>query len=174
MLGSVTANARAEKRMVSGIQDAGHCAGSEEVYLGLRGIRTLEVRLQRHWASGLKVANWLAGRKEVARVLHPALESFPGHDIWRRDFSGASGLFSVALNPTAKENVAACLDSLRLFGMGFSWGGFESLIVPFDPASSRTATTWSGEGPTLRLHIGLEDPDDLIADLEQGFAKLGV
>jgi cystathionine beta-lyase len=130
------------------------------------------VRLAQHHASGLEIAEWLKGRPEVARVLHPALPDFPGHDIWRRDFKGASGLFSLILKPCPAKAVAAMLDGLALFGMGYSWGGFESLIIPFDPRSYRTATQWHAEGPALRLHIGLEDPADLKADLEAGFARL--
>ena len=172
MLGTVTGNARAEKALVAGIQEMGLCAGTEEIYLGLRGVRTLDVRLQRHWESGLKVARWLAERPEVDRVLHPALESDPGHAIWKRDFTGASGLFSAILKPTDKPSLCRFLESLRLFGMGFSWGGYESLIIPFDPSGYRTAVPWNEKGPAIRIHIGLEDPADLIADLEQGLAKL--
>jgi cystathionine beta-lyase len=118
------------------------------------------------------MARWLESRPEVARVLHPALESHPGHAIWKRDFTGASGLFSIVLKPVAPKAVDALLDAVTLFGMGFSWGGFESLIIPFDCDSYRTATKWSPGGPTLRLHIGLENIDDLKADLERGFAAL--
>jgi cystathionine beta-lyase len=150
----------------------GLCVGPDDMYLGLRGLRTMGVRLAQHQVSGIKVARWLAGRPEVARVLHPALSSDPGHALWKRDFAGASGLFAVVLMPVAAEAVAAMLDGLELFGMGYSWGGFESLILPFDPSEYRTATKWQGEGPALRLHIGLEDVDDLKADLEAGFARL--
>jgi cystathionine beta-lyase len=130
------------------------------------------VRLAQHCQSGLKVARWLQERPEVARVLHPALASCPGHDTWQRDFSGASGLFSIVFKPVAKPAVHAFLNELSLFGIGASWGGFESLAIPFDCSSIRTATTWAPEGPTVRLHIGLEDPDDLIRDLERGLAAL--
>jgi cystathionine beta-lyase len=108
----------------------------------------------------------------VARVLHPALESDPGHAIWKRDFKGASGLFSLILKPFSDQALAAMLDGLELFGMGYSWGGFESLILPFDPSAYRTATKWKADGPAIRLHIGLEDVEDLKADLEAGFARL--
>jgi len=173
MLGAVTANARAAEIVVPGIQNLGHCAGSEEVYLGMRGMRTLEVRMRQHWHAGLEVARWLDARGEVDRVLHPALESFPGHDVWKRDFSGASGLFSFILKaPVSRRQVHAFLNALRLFGMGFSWGGFESLAVPFDPSSYRTATTWSEPGQGIRIHIGLEDTKDLMADLDQAFAAM--
>jgi cystathionine beta-lyase len=118
------------------------------------------------------MARWLAARPEVARVLHPALESDPGHAIWKRDFSGSSGLFSVILNPASNKALAAMLDGLGLFGMGYSWGGFESLVIPFDCATYRTVTEWKPGGPALRFHIGLEDMDDLKRDLEAGFARL--
>jgi cystathionine beta-lyase len=140
------------------------------VYLALRGLRTLAVRLARHHQSGLAVAQWLAARPEVLRVLHPALETDPGHAIWKRDFSGASGLFSIVLKPAPQRAVDAFLDAVRLFGMGYSWGGFESLVIPFDCDAYRTATAWAPGGPTLRLHIGLEDVEDLKADLARGFA----
>jgi cystathionine beta-lyase len=135
-------------------------------------LRSLGVRLARHQASSIALAEWLAKRPEVARVIHPALPSDSGHAIWKRDFTGSSGLFAVVLKPASKKAVAAMLDGLELFGMGYSWGGFESLIIPFDPSTYRTATHWNGEGPALRLHVGLEDVDDLKADLEAGFARL--
>lgn len=150
----------------------GYSAAPDDCYLGLRGLRTLSVRLGRHQESGLALARWLEERPEVAQVLHPALPSHPGHALWRRDFTGASGLFSVVLNPVPDAAVAAMLDGLQLFGMGFSWGGFESLILPVRPEASRTATRWRARGPVLRLHVGLEDPADLIADLERGFERL--
>jgi cystathionine beta-lyase len=108
----------------------------------------------------------------VLRVLHPGLPDDPGHAIWKRDFSGASGLFGVILKPVSEEALAAFLDGLELFGMGFSWGGFESLVIPFDPTVYRTATRWPPDGSALRFHIGLEDPEDLKADLEAGFARM--
>jgi len=130
------------------------------------------VRLARHMESGLRIARWLEKRPEVLRVLHPGLESDPGHKIWRRDFAGACGLFSIVLKPTPDQRVHAFMNELALFGMGFSWGGFESLVILFDCGEYRTATKWTPGGPTLRFHIGLEDPDDLIADLECGFAAM--
>ena len=114
------------------------------------------------------MAQWLARRPEVARVLHPALPDDPGHAIWKRDFTGASGLFSIVLKPAPQQAVDALLDTVKLFGMGYSWGGYESLMIPFDCAVYRTATTWAPDGPTLRLHIGLESVDDLKADLDRG------
>jgi len=172
MLGAITTTEAAWPAIARAHEDFGLCCGPEDVYLGLRGLRSLGVRLARHQASGIELARWLSSRPEVARVLHPALPSDPGHALWKRDFTGASGLFSIELKPVPHEAVAAMLDGLELFGMGYSWGGFESLILPFDPTAYRTATQWHGEGPALRLHIGLEDVEDLKADLDAGFARL--
>lgn len=172
MLGAITAGEAAWPSIKRAHEDLGLCPGPEDTYLGLRGIRTLGVRLDQHQRAGLEIAEWLRGRPEVARVIHPGLPDDPGHAIWRRDFTGASGLFAVILKPVPAAAVAAMLDGLKLFGMGYSWGGFESLIIPFDPAAYRTATKWQAEGPALRLHIGLEDIEDLKADLEAGFARL--
>jgi cysteine-S-conjugate beta-lyase len=172
MLGAITATERASAAVCKAHEDLGLCPGPEDVYLGLRGLRSLGVRLERHQKSGLELARWLAGRPEVARVIHPALPSDPGHALWARDFTGASGLFSIVLKPVPRAKLAAMVDGLNLFGMGYSWGGFESLILPFDPSTYRTATKWRAEGPALRLHVGLEDVDDLKADLEAGFARL--
>ena len=172
MFGTISANAKAWPVVTETIRLLGVCAGPDDVYLALRGTRTLAVRLAQHHRSGLEMARWLAARPEVARVLHPGLESDPGHTIWKRDFSGASGLFSIVLKPVPQKAVDALLDTVTLFGMGFSWGGYESLIVPFDCDAYRTATKWSPGGPTLRLHIGLENVDDLKADLDRGFAAL--
>lgn len=172
MLGAVTSNARAARHIARAKELLGICPGSEETYLGMRGLRTLATRLAQHQRSALDMARWLEGRPEVARVLHPGLPSHPQHDLWKRDFVGASGLFSVILKPVEKTALAAMLDGLKLFGMGFSWGGYESLVIPFDPTDYRTATRWEAEGPALRFHIGLEDIDDLKADLEAGFQRL--
>jgi cysteine-S-conjugate beta-lyase len=169
MFGTISANARAWPLVAEAIQLLGVCAGPDDVFLAIRGLRTLAVRLAQHHRSGLEMARWLAARPEVVRVLHPALESDPGHAIWKRDFTGASGLFSIVLKPASQKAVDALLDTVELFGMGYSWGGFESLVIPFDCASYRTATRWSPGGPTLRLHIGLENVDDLKADLARGF-----
>ena len=172
MLGAITANARTAKLVEETRATLGGCPGSEETYLGLRGLRTLAVRLERHQRSALEVARWLAGRPEIERILHPALPSDPGHALWKAQYTGASGLFSIILKPAPRKAVAAMLDGLELFGMGYSWGGFESLIVPFNPTRYRTATTWTAEGPALRLHIGLDDVGDLTADLAAGFERL--
>ncbi len=178
MLGSVTANAEHARTLRDHVQSLGICAGSEEVYLGLRGLRTLDVRLERHHRNSLAVAQWLATQPGVARVLHPALETHPTHALWLRDFSGASGLFGVILNTSDEEAVTRFCDALHLFGMGYSWGGYESLVVPFDLARLRSATPWPRDGmpdgACLRFHIGLEDPGDLVADLASGFHAAGL
>ncbi|MEZ0279145.1 cystathionine beta-lyase [Methyloceanibacter sp.] len=172
MLGAITTTEAVTKTVAKAHEELGVCPGPEDAYLGLRGLRSLGVRLERHQRSGLEIAEWLAARPEVARVLHPALPTDPGHAIWCRDFRGASGLFSIVLQPASHEALARMLDGLKLFGMGYSWGGFESLILPFDPSVYRTATKWKAEGPALRLHIGLEDVEDLKADLDAGLARL--
>jgi cystathionine beta-lyase len=172
MFGCVSANAKTLPALKNTVYIMGLCVGPDDMYLALRGLRTMGVRLARHYESGIRVARWLSDRPEVLRVLHPALESDPGHKIWQRDFSGACGLFSIVLKPTSEKSVYAFMNALALFGMGYSWGGFESLVILFDCAEYRTATKWSPGGPTLRFHIGLEDPGDLIADLERGFAAL--
>jgi len=172
MIGTVSANAARWPELRDTVGTLGLCVGPDDIYLALRGLRTLGVRLDRHQESGLKIARWLAARNEVLRVLHPALETDPGHAIWRRDFSGASGLFSIVLKPVAEKAVHAFLDALQLFGLGFSWGGYESLVIAFDCSEYRTATKWAPGGPALRFHVGLEDCSDLIADLECGFAAL--
>ena len=169
MFGTISANAKTWPTVAESIRLLGVCAGPDDVFLAIRGLRTLSVRLAQHHRSGLEMARWLAARPEVTRVLHPALEDDPGHAIWKRDFTGASGLFSVVLRPSPQESVDAMLNTLTLFGMGYSWGGFESLVIPFDCASYRTATKWSPGGPTLRFHIGLENVGDLKADLARGF-----
>jgi cystathionine beta-lyase len=172
MLGVVAANARCWPALNDTVFTMGLCVGPDDMYLGMRGLRTMAVRLAHHNQAGLKVARWLAQRPEVLRVFHPALESCPGHAIWKRDFTGASGLFSIALKPVPEAAVHAFIDALTLFGIGASWGGFESLAIPFDCDDVRTATSWKPGGPAVRFHIGLEDVDDLIADLERGFAAM--
>ena len=152
--------------------DMGVTLSSDDAFLALRGLRTLAVRLQRHTESSLAIARWLAARPEVDEVIHPALPGSRGHALWQRDFTGACGLFGVMLKPAAKPRVDALLDGLQLFRMGWSWGGFESLIIRAHPERLRTATRWEARGPYLRLHVGLEDPQDLIADLAAGFERL--
>jgi len=172
LLGLTSANGRSWPSLRRTFDQFATCAGPEDVFLALRGLRTMALRLREHEAQALDMARWLAARPEVARVLHPALETDPGHAIWKRNFRGSSGLFSVVLESCSERAVAAMLDGLELFGMGYSWGGFESLVIPFDCASYRTATAWEPGGHALRFHIGLEDLDDLKADLEAGFARL--
>ena len=172
MLGVITTSEDTFLRVKRASALIGSAAGPDDCYLALRGLRTLGVRLARHAQTALTVARWLETRPEVVAVLHPALPSCPGHDVWRRDFSGSNGLVSVVLKNVPRQALAAMLDGMRLFKMGFSWGGYESLIIPFDPRATRTATRWPHAGPCLRLHCGLEDVDDLLADLEDGFARL--
>ena len=170
MLGSTVCNEKTWGQFKQTFETMGQFAGPDDMYLALRGLRTMSVRLERHMRNATAMAEWLRGRSEVESVLYPALSNAPGHAVWKRDFTGASGLFSVVLKPASEQALAAMLDDLSLFGMGFSWGGFESLVVPFKPV--RTATTWTAPGPCLRFHIGLESPDDLIDDLKQGFERL--
>jgi cystathionine beta-lyase len=172
MLGLITTTAGTFEPVKATVAALGYAAGAQECYLGHRGIRTLSARLARHQESGLKLAGWLKARPEVAAVLHPAFPDCPGHALWKRDFTGASGLFSIVLRDYPRPAVAALLDGMELFGLGFSWGGYESLVVPAYPEKIRTATRWPHGGPVLRLHVGLEDPDDLIADLAGGFRRL--
>ena len=172
MLGIVVTNEQYWLKLRRAVADYGYCVSPDDCYLALRGLRTIGVRMRAQQQSALRIARWLQARPEVARVLYPALESDPGHAIWKRDFSGAASLFGVILKPASDRGVAALIDSLALFGIGSSWGGFESLAIRADPEKIRTATRWNAEGPLLRLHIGLEDPEDLIADLEQGLAQM--
>jgi cysteine-S-conjugate beta-lyase len=170
MLGSATANAQHFSRLQRTAWDLGHAVSPDDAWLGSRGLRTLAVRLKQHEENALAVARWLKSRPEVGRVLHPAFPDCPGHEFWKRDFSGASGLFSFELKGADEKTRAAFIDSLTLFGIGFSWGGYESLVLPADPVR----TVSEAPAPNLvRLHIGLEDPEDLIADLEAAFAQAG-
>ncbi len=172
MLGAVITTEESFLPVRSAVAELGHCAGPDDVFFALRGMRTLSVRLERHQKNALEVARWLQTRPEVSRVLYPALPEDPGHALWKRDFLGACGLFGVILKAAPKEAVYAMIDALDLFGIGASWGGFESLIQPAYPERIRTATRWDAEGPLIRIHVGLEDPQDLIADLAQGFERL--
>ena len=171
MMGSATAAPGFHARLRRTATQLGQCVSPDDAYLASRGLRTLGVRLRQHHEGGLAVARWLAEQPQVARVLHPALPGCPGHELWQRDFSGASGLFSFVLEGGGEAARDALIDGLKLFGIGFSWGGFESLALPVDPAGIRTATRWQAEGPVVRLHIGLEDPADLIADLANGLKR---
>jgi cystathionine beta-lyase len=170
MLGAVAATNSTWMPLKETVFEMGLCVGPHDMFLGLRGLRTMGVRLAQHYASGMKVARWLEARPEILRVLHPAIASHPGHAIWKRDFTGACGLFSVVFKPATPDAVNAFLNKLTLFGIGASWGGFESLAIPVDCTPVRSATRWAPGGPTVRFHIGLEDVSDLIADLEEGLA----
>ncbi len=170
MMGYVAANGSHGERLRHTHGDLGLSVGGDDCFLAMRGLRTLPTRLARHQESGLRLARWFAAQPEVARVLYPALESDPGHALWKRDFKGACGLFGVVLKPVSHQALAAMMDGLEYFGMGWSWGGFESLIVPSH--IQRTAQPFAAEGPVIRIHAGLEDASDLLADLEAGFERL--
>lgn len=171
MLGSVTAAPSHWRRLRETSFQLGQVSSPDDAWLGSRGLRTMTVRLNQHEQSALKIARWLETRPEVARVLHPALPSCPGHDVFMRDFTGSTGLFSFVLNGGDEAARAALIDALAHFGIGYSWGGFESLAIPADPERHRSATTPDFAGPLVRLQIGLEDPDDLIADLANGLQR---
>ncbi len=172
MLGAVTATAECFDRLRDVSRWLGQCAGPDDLYLGQRGIRTLGVRLREHQRRGIDLANWLKARPEVIRVMHPALPDDPGHELWKRDFTGASGLFGFVMESCTPEQLSAYMNGLEHFGMGASWGGYESLLIPTDPEESRTATEWNPGGQSMRVHAGLEDLDDLTADLERAFERL--
>jgi len=172
MLGIINATEKVFYDLRDSVRLSGQCAGPDVVFLGLRGLRTLPTRLKQHYQSGLEVAEWIAQRPEVARVIHPAMPHDPGHAIWKRDFTGASGLFAFILNEYTDDALSAFFNRSKLFGLGYSWGGFESLMIPFDPRSYRTATEWDVSGQAVRIHVGLEDTADLIADLETCFDQL--
>jgi cysteine-S-conjugate beta-lyase len=169
VLGLVSANEKCWTQIKQTFLMLGICAGPDDVYQVLRGLRTMGIRLERHQKSALEVARWMEGKPGVARVLHPALESHPGHALWKRDFSGASGLFSFVLAGGGEKAQHAFLDALEIFGLGYSWGGYESLAVPVF-LRDRTIAKGPHEGPLIRLQIGLEDVDDLKADIERGLA----
>lgn len=172
MLGTVAVKGDAFMPLFETTTMLGLCASPMDCYDALKGLRTLEVRLRQHEQSALVVAKWLAGRPDVSKVYHPALEGSPGHSIWCRDFTGSSGLFAFALSPRLAGHSAAFVNALAHFGIGPSWGGFESLALPVVPASTRSAVSWAGPKTIIRLHIGLEEPQDLIGDLERAFSKI--
>jgi cystathionine beta-lyase len=172
MIGLVVTNEECWLPVRRTITEYGFIAGPDDCYLTLRGFRTIGVRMKQQMANALRVARWLEERSEVARVIYPALESDPGHAIWKRDFDGAASLFAVVLKPVCADALAAFVDGLELFGIGSSWGGYESLVTVVHADALRTATRWNPGGPALRLHIGLEDPDDLMADLDRAFKAL--
>jgi len=172
LLGVVVSNAETWPALHRLWTDIGVTASSDDCFLGLRGLRTLAVRLAQHQQSALRIAQWLTQQPEVKEVIYPALPGARGHDLWKRDFSGATGLFAVVLKPGLDAGLPAMLDNMRLFKMGMSWGGFESLIIPIYPERIRSATHWSPGGTCLRLHVGLENADDLVADLADGLQRL--
>ncbi|SFC62393.1 cystathionine beta-lyase [Tropicimonas isoalkanivorans] len=171
MLGVLTTTAKMYDRLRAATQDLGGCAGVEECNLALRGLRTLQARLSQQGDTAFALAQWLESRDEVARVLYPALSGFPGHDLWKRHFDGASGVFTIELTDRDPEAARRFIDALALFSIGFSWGGYESLVLPVN-TKSRTLPNWQNLGPMVRLQIGMEDPEDLRADLEQALAAI--
>lgn len=172
LMGAILTNESTYSRIHEFYRRFGLTVGADDAYLALRGLRTLSARLERHQRTAHALTDWFATQPEVAEILYPARPGAPGHDLWRRDFTGACGLFGVVLHPQSDEALRAMLDGMTCFGMGYSWGGYESLILRSNPASYRTATQWSRQGPLLRIHAGLEHVSDLIADLEAGFARL--
>ena len=170
IIGAVVANERAWPGLWAAARDLGQTTSPDDLFLTVRGMRTLAIRLEKQGAAALAIARALEKRPEVARVLHPALESFPTHALWKRDFTGSSGLFGVEFAPCTPKQVSAFFDGFSLFGIGYSWGGFESLAVPANLRHGRTVSAWTGN-PLFRLHIGLEDPEDLLADLDAAFAR---
>jgi len=173
LMGVIVTNEKHWLPVRRAVAEYGFCVSPDDCYLALRGFRTIGVRMKQQMANALVVARWLAVHPKVQRVLYPALESDPGHAIWKRDFDGAASLFGMVLHPADRPGVAAFVNALKLFGIGSSWGGYESLVTAPHPEKIRTATTWNAGGPLIRLHIGLEDPADLIADLEQALLHLG-
>jgi len=172
VMGVITCKAEHYKRLHQTYRNMGMTPSGENCFLALRGLRTMAVRLAAHYDNALKMAAWLKTRAEVTEIFYPALAESPGHALWKRDCTGASSLFSFALKPVDERKLAAFFDGLELFGMGYSWGGYESLLVPVQLEKSRTATTWDHAGPLLRIHVGLEHIDDLISDLAAGFARM--
>jgi len=174
MMGAISYAKNVAPRVEKTYRGLGQCIGPDDAYLMLRGLRTMSVRLKQHEAAGLEISKWLDARDEIENVLNPALPGTPGHKFWKRDFTGSNGLFGVEFKSGTEAQLAAFCDTLKLFAMGFSWGGYESLIVPCDLTHARTATKSLPKGPLFRIHVGLEDPADLIADLERGFAAYHV
>lgn len=170
ILGAVVANERAWPGLCAVARDLGQTTSPDDLFLMVRGMRTLALRLEKQGRDALAIARWLEGRPEVSRVLHPGLESDPGHALWKRDCRGASGLFAMEMQPSTPAQTAALVDGLQLFGIGYSWGGFESLAIPANLRHGRSVRPWKG-GPLVRLHIGLEDAEDLVADLDQALAR---
>ncbi|MFW0776864.1 MAG: cystathionine beta-lyase [Rickettsiales bacterium] len=171
VMGCITCNADRYRDLLLNYRSLGACPTGDNCYMVLRGLRTMEVRMERQFKNALKVAEWLKEQPAVEEVLYPALPGAPGHDLWKRDFTGGASLFAIAMKGGDMNAVAAMVDDLKLFGIGYSWGGFESLIMPNNLEKSRTASTWDYSGPGIRIHIGLEHPDDLITDLKAGLER---
>ena len=174
MLGVITTNKKYAKQIRESAHNLGSCPGPEDIYLGIRGLKTLSIRLKKHQENAMKIIEWLLRQREVNRVLYPALPDNPGYKIWKKDFNGASGLFGVVLENTRKDLIYKMLNNLKLFNMGYSWGGYESLILPVNPEKIRDTYKWNHMDLTLRIHAGLEDPDDLINDLKDNFNILKI
>lgn len=172
MLGAAVATAPAWQTLHRTSSTLGICVSPDDAYVVLRGLRSLAARLRQHESAAARIVDWLERRDEVAQILYPARKDHPGHNVWKRDFSGSNGLLTVGFREASAPRIDRLVDSLALFGIGASWGGYESLALPFDPAPVRSATTWGGPNPLLRLHVGLEDPDDLIADLDAALRSL--
>ena len=174
MLGVITTNKKYAKQIRESAHNLGSCPGPEDIYLGIRGLKTLSIRLKKHQENAMKIIEWLLKQREVNRVLYPALPDNPGYKIWKKDFKGASGLFGVVLENTRKDLIYKMLNNLKLFNMGYSWGGYESLILPVNPEKIRDTYKWNHMDLTLRIHAGLEDPEDLINDLKDNFNILKI
>ncbi len=172
ILGMIVTDEQHWPQLLNGYSQVGQSCGSEEVSLALRGVRTLPLRLQKHGESALTLARWLQNQAEVKTVFHPALDHCSGHAFWKRDFNGAAGLFSVLLAPCSHAQLSGFIESLNCFGLGVSWGGYESLVLPVDPSTCRTAAPWAEEGTLVRISVGLEAIDDLIDDLAAGFERM--
>ncbi len=173
LVGTITsADEATAKKIYMALLQLGSNVSADDAYLILRGARTLSTRLERHQENALALAKWLSKRSEVERVIHPAIKGCPGYAIWKRDFTGASGLFSAVLKPVPLPTLKAFFNALKLVGIGFSWGGYESLAVHVRPERYRTASAWADEGPVIRFHAGLEDIDDIKADIDNGFAAM--
>ena len=170
MVGTISMSGENIEPVINSVRILGYNISPDDAFMALRGMRTLNVRLKRHETNGLKVAQWLSKRKEIDQILHPALSSCPGHDIWKRDFTGSNGLFGVVFKPLSEHSLHAFIDELKLFRLGGSWGGYESLVLPTEV--TRTATKWEHVNRSIRFHIGLEDPDDLISDIEQSLESM--
>lgn len=172
VMGAIFCGADHYKALLNAYRNLGPSPSADNCYLALRGMRTMAVRIKQQYESALQVAKWLQARPEVEAVLYPALPGAPGHDLWKRDFTGASSLFTIVLKPVSHAALTAMIDGLEYFGLGYSWGGYESLLITFDTTKIRSARPWPYKGPGIRLHIGLEHPDDIIKDLDQGFGRL--